>query len=126
MTASARNLRAVRKLTAETLNGRGIATDTVDAAQLIVSELVGNCVRADGEHVPVVVEVCVPPFGVAVNVHDPDSRHLPRRSSVALDDPEAESGRGLALLDLLAPAWHIQRSPIGKQIRCRLAWAVTG
>ncbi|MCM2429196.1 ATP-binding protein [Streptomyces sp. RKAG337] len=93
----------------------------MDAAQLVVSELVGNCVRAYGEHAPVVVEVYVPSFGVAVNVHDPDPRMLPRRSGVALDDPEAESGRGLPLLDLLAPAWHIQRSPIGKQIRCRLA-----
>jgi anti-sigma regulatory factor (Ser/Thr protein kinase) len=120
MTASATNLRAVRGLTAETLTGQGVAAGTVEAAQLVVSELVGNCVRAYGQYVPVVVEVYAPPFGVAVNVHDPDPRHLPRRRGVALDDPDAESGRGLGLLDLLAPTWHVRRSPIGKQIRCHL------
>lgn len=121
MLASPENLRAVRALAAEALAVQGIAPDAVEAAQLVLSELVGNAVRAYGPDVPLVVEVYATFAGVAVNVHDPDPRHLPRRRGVALDDPEAESGRGLALLDLLAPAWHIQRSPIGKQIRCRLA-----
>lgn len=120
MLASPENLRAVRALATATLAAHGVAGDTAEAARLVVSELVGNSVRACGSHVPLVVEVYAQPFGVAVNVHDPDPRHLPRRRGVALDDPEAESGRGLALLDLLTPSWHIRRSPIGKQVRCWL------
>ncbi|PSK58464.1 hypothetical protein B0E38_01489 [Streptomyces sp. 111WW2] len=39
-----------------------------------------------------------------MNVHDPDPELLTRRRPVALDDEkEAESGRGLGLVDLLAP-----------------------
>jgi anti-sigma regulatory factor (Ser/Thr protein kinase) len=120
MLASPENLRAVRALAAEALDVQHVAADAVEAAQLVLSELVGNAVRACGPHLPLVVEVYATFSGVAVNVHDPDPCHLPRRRGVALDDPEAESGRGLALLDLLAPAWHIQRSAIGKQVRCRL------
>lgn len=120
MNASGGNLRRTRALAAEVLAGYGIAGDAVEAAQLVVSELVGNSVRACGDHVPVVVELYVPTFGVAVNVHDPDPLALPRRRRIALDDPDAESGRGLGLLDLVAPGWRVTWSPIGKQIRCRV------
>jgi hypothetical protein len=64
--------------------------------------------------------VYVTSTGVAVNVHDPAPEQLPRRQEVALDSTEAESGRGLPLLDLLAPGWTVEHSPIGKQIRCHL------
>jgi anti-sigma regulatory factor (Ser/Thr protein kinase) len=120
ISASPQHLCRLRELTAKALTAAGIDADTVESAQLIVSELVGNAVRALGEFVPVVVEVGAVPSGVAVHVHDPDPRRLPRHRGIALDDPEAESGRGLPLLDLLAPDWRITRSPIGKQIRCRL------
>ncbi|MGP3635278.1 hypothetical protein ACTU45_18235 [Streptomyces sp. 24-1644] len=66
------------------------------------------------------MEVYAAAFGIAVNVHDPDPRAVPRRRGIALDDAEAEAGRGLALLDLLAPGWRMVRSSIGKQIRCRI------
>ncbi|MFD0290844.1 ATP-binding protein [Streptomyces sp. NPDC127061] len=118
--ASGPNLRSVRELTAKALAELGVQGDVADAAQLVVSELVGNAVRACGDHVPVVVEVYAAAFGVAVNVHDPDPRTVPRRRGIALDDVEAEAVRGLALLDLLAPGRHVVRSSIGKQIRCRV------
>jgi anti-sigma regulatory factor (Ser/Thr protein kinase) len=118
--ASAAALHAVRRLTAEVLRRRGITPDAADTAQLVVSELVGNSVRACGDHVPVVVEVYVTSFGVAVNVHDPDPGALPRPGGTALDSAVAEAGRGLGLLDLLAPGWHVRRSAIGKQVRCRV------
>jgi hypothetical protein len=95
---------------------------TAESAQLVVSEPAGNSVRAVGEHTPVVVEVCAT-TGVGVNVHDPDPGALPARGRTALDSAEAESGRGLHLLDLLAPGRHIGRSPIGKQVRCRVPYA---
>ncbi|MDJ0340790.1 ATP-binding protein [Streptomyces sp. H10-C2] len=74
---------------------------------------------------PLVVEVSVGPTVVVVGVHDPDPARLPRRRAVAMDDAEAESGRGLALVDLLTSGWRVARSPIGKQIRCRLALSPT-
>jgi hypothetical protein len=43
---------------------------------------------------------------------------LPVREGVRLDDPEAESGRGLPLVDLLAPGWRVTGTPVGKQMRC--------
>jgi hypothetical protein len=55
-------------------------------------------------------------------VHDPDARRLPRRRAVALDDERAECGRGLALLDLLAPGWRVRRTPLGKQLVCYLPY----
>ena len=59
-------------------------------------------------------------FGVAVNVHDPDPGALPRRRATPLDSAEAETGRGLGLVDLLAPGWSVRRSVIGKQVCCRV------
>ncbi|WP_267888241.1 hypothetical protein [Streptomyces sp. NRRL S-4] len=37
-----------------------------------------------------------------------------------LDDVTAEFGRGLPLMDLLAPGWDVTLTPVGKQIRCLL------
>ncbi|MDO0932017.1 ATP-binding protein [Streptomyces sp. DG2A-72] len=120
LSASADAFRLLRGLIVKVLADYGADTEAAETAQLVVSELVGNSVRACGDHVPLVVEVYVASFGIAVNVHDPDPRVLPRPRGIALHDPEAESGRGLGLLDLLAPGWHVCRSPIGKQIRCRV------
>ncbi|NGO10326.1 ATP-binding protein [Streptomyces sp. HC44] len=117
---SHQNLSAVRQLTSTELLAQGVESDTVDSAQLVLSELVGNSVRAYGDYVPLVVEVYVTSHGVAVNVHDPDPGTLPRRRATMLDSAEAETGRGLGLVDLLAPGWHVRRSAIGKQVRCRV------
>ncbi|GCB50001.1 Cys-tRNA(Pro) deacylase ybaK [Streptomyces sp. NL15-2K] len=97
---------------------QGIGDDAVDSAQLVLSELVGNSVRAYGDYVPLVVEVYVTGYGVAVNVHDPDPGTLPMRRATPLDCAEAEAGRGLGLVDLLAPGWQVRRSAIGKQVCC--------
>ncbi|MDV7222350.1 ATP-binding protein [Streptomyces prunicolor] len=118
--ASPQNLGAVRALARDELLGHGIAGDAVDSAQLVLSELIGNSVRACGPHVPLVVEVYVTSYGIAVNVHDPDPGVLPTRRATALDSAEAESGRGLGLVGLLAPGWQVRRSAIGKQVRCRV------
>lgn len=118
--ASSQNLCQVRQLTSTELLAQGVGVDAVDSAQLVLSELVGNSVRAYGDYVPLVVEVYVTSHGVAVNVHDPDASALPRRRATPLDSAEAETGRGLGLVDLLAPGWHVRRSAIGKQVRCRV------
>ncbi|MEV6986235.1 ATP-binding protein [Sphaerisporangium sp. NPDC051017] len=114
------NLRAVRKVTLEVLAAAGVNIETAESARLVASELIGNAVRACGHWVPVVVEVEQDTKGIWVKVHDPNPAHLPVRSGTAPDDPNAESGRGLWLLDALAPGWDVVLTPIGKQVRCLL------
>jgi anti-sigma regulatory factor (Ser/Thr protein kinase) len=120
LTASKSTLSAVRGLTATVLAAYGTDREAAATAQLVVSELVGNAVRACGTDVPLVVEVYRTAVGIAVGVHDPVPELLPQRTGAAMDNPEAESGRGLVLLDLFAPGWTVEHSPIGKQIRCHL------
>lgn len=118
MSASPRNLRTVRGLTEATLLGAGVAPDLVDSAQLVLSELYGNAVHACGDYVPLVAEVESAAAGVWVRLHDPDRQRFPRRRGVQLDDSSAEFGRGLPLMDLLAPGWDVTPTPVGKQICC--------
>jgi anti-sigma regulatory factor (Ser/Thr protein kinase) len=115
MSASASHLRFVRQLADATLAAAGVDPELTQDVQLVASELIGNSVRACGDLVPLVVEVDTDPRGVSVKVHDPDRRALPRRSGMP-SDCGAESGRGLPLVDLLAPGWRVSRTPIGKQI----------
>ncbi|KFG01467.1 hypothetical protein IQ62_07180 [Streptomyces scabiei] len=126
LTATPDHLRATRTLIAKTLADAGVGEDLVYSTQLVMSELCGNAVRACGDFVPLVAEVEVAPLGcgadagrgVRVRLHDPYRRTLPVRGGVRLDDPEAESGRGLPLVDLLAPGWRVAGTPVGKQVRC--------
>lgn len=116
--ASAHTTRAVRHLTAGVLQAHGADRESAGIAQLVLSELVGNAVRACGDDVPLVVEVYRNRDGITVAVHDPAPDLLPHRTAA---DDLAEAGRGLVLLDLLAPGWSVHCSPVGKQVRCQLA-----
>ncbi len=118
--ATAETLRAVRRLTRSVLVAYGADDDSAANAQLVLSELVGNAVNACGQHVPLVIEVYVTGRGIAVTVHDPVPELLPQRTGTDLDSDSAESGRGLALVDHLAPGWTLECSPLGKQIQCHL------
>lgn len=123
MNASADHLHRVRELAEKTLCEAGVGAGISDMVQLVASELIGNSVRACGDHVPLVVEVDAGQAGVWVKVHDPEPERLPVRRPVALDDADAESGRGLGLIDLLAPGWQVRLTPVGKQIVCSLPYA---
>ncbi|WP_070197597.1 hypothetical protein [Streptomyces oceani] len=70
-----------------------------------------------GDHVPLVVDVHTAPTGVWVKVHDPETLRMPRRVGVPTEDAESESGRGLPLIDHLAPGWHTTFTAVGKQVR---------
>lgn len=122
ISASQEHLRRVRELASQTLLQAGVGEDTAESAQLVASELVGNAVRACGDLVPLVVEVDTAELGVWVKVHDPDSGHLPCRCEVPMNDADAESGRGLGLVDVLAPGWDVIATPTGKQIRAQLPY----
>lgn len=121
LAASPATLKTVRRLLDTVLTDGGADGDLVGTAQLIVSELIGNAVRAAGDGVHLLVEAYPVADGVTVNVHDPLADQLPRRSGQTMDDTDAESGRGLLLLDLLAPGWTVEPSPVGKQIHCTVS-----
>ncbi|MER7898946.1 ATP-binding protein [Streptomyces sp. NPDC096046] len=120
ITASPDTFSEVRRLTATVPVAYGAEQEAADTAQWVVSELLGNAVRASGDHVPLIVEVYATGRGVAVSVHDPVGELLPIRRSVAMDSDDAESGRGLDLLDVLTSGWRVVPTPLGKQIHCHI------
>ncbi|MER7537228.1 ATP-binding protein [Streptomyces sp. NPDC097704] len=89
-----------------------------DDVRLCVSELLTNVIRHVGEGTPVTVRVVAKRGGrTRVAVTDPDPRVWPVLQHVA---HEAESGRGLALLDALAARWGVDQGPYGKTVWCEL------
>lgn len=114
------SLQRLRRLMRRTLAATGVVEDVAENVQLVASELVGNAVRACGDAVPLVVAMFTDQEGVWVTVHDPDGGNLPCRREITPDDDRAEGGRGLHLIDILAPDWQVVRTPVGKQVRCRL------
>ncbi|WP_314223598.1 ATP-binding protein [Streptomyces zaehneri] len=121
MTASREAFSAVRALTRAVATTYSADPGLADSAELVVSELMGNVLRANSENEPVllIAEVSAVPSGVEVIVHDAVPGQPDRRDG-ALDSAEAMSGRGLHLLDLLTDHWTVEPSPLGKRIRCRL------
>jgi len=118
MIANADTLSAVRRLVGTVPMEYGADSEAAETAELVVSELVGNAVRACGDGTVLVVEASATDTGIEVAVHDPRGDLLPTRRETVSDD--AECGRGLQLLDVLAPGWIIEPSPLGKQIRCHI------
>ncbi|MEW2078771.1 ATP-binding protein [Streptomyces sp. NPDC013433] len=120
LTASPETFSAVRALTRSVPMQYGGDPGLGETAELVVSELMGNAVRAStSEPAQLIVEVYATSPGIDVIVHDAVPGQ-PTRRDVALDSTEAMSGRGLHLLDLLTDHWTVEPSPLGKQIRCHV------
>ncbi|WP_189268685.1 ATP-binding protein [Streptomyces fuscichromogenes] len=127
LTASREAVSGVRALTREVPSMHGTNRGLAEAAELVVSELMGNAVRASNstEAVALVVEVYVAQPGIVVIVHDTVPQQ-PNRGETALDSSEAESGRGLGILDVLTDGWTVEPSTepsFAKQIRCLVSRA---
>ncbi|WP_189097600.1 ATP-binding protein [Streptomyces kronopolitis] len=120
MSASAQHLREMRAEVFKAVTGAGGGEDVADRARLVASELVGNAVRLCGPWTPVIVQVVHHDQHVLVQVHDPEPAALPARRPQAQDNADAEGGRGLWILDALAPAGRCTTPPVGKQITCTL------
>ncbi|MDG9709685.1 ATP-binding protein [Streptomyces sp. DH10] len=125
LTASREAVSGVRALTRRVRSMHG--TDLAESAELVVSELMGNAVRASDsrEAVPLVVEVHAAQPGIEVIVHDTVPGQ-PNRGEAALDSAEAESGRGLGILDALTDRWSVEPSTepsFTKMIRCLVSRA---
>ena len=125
LTASREAVSGVRALTRSMPASYGADASHAASAELVVSELVGNAVRASGPGVEVrlVVEVyaaLVGSPGIEVIVHDTVPGQ-PHRGEAALDSAEAESGRGLGILAALTDGWSVEPSTeprFEKMIRC--------
>lgn len=120
MSASAAHVSQMRERVFKEVSGAGIGEETADAARLVASELVANVVRLCGPWAPVVVQVAGLPDPVLVDVHDPEPAEVPLLREAPPDNGEFDSGRGLWILDALAPGWTMESTPVGKQIRCSL------
>jgi len=91
----------------------------LDAALLLTSELVTNAVRHEaGQGIQAVVLAIASSRGrLRVDVHD-TSRSLPAVAEVPAD---AETGRGLLLVETLSDEWGFYRTPAGKAVYFTLA-----
>ncbi|MFC7265018.1 ATP-binding protein [Streptomyces lutosisoli] len=92
--------------------------EVIDAAQLCVSELVSNVITHVGEGTPTTLAVSMSGTHVRIEVHDPDPRALPTLLGAT---PDAESGRGVALVDAIADRWGVQLYADRKVTWCELA-----
>ncbi|MFN8074940.1 MAG: ATP-binding protein [Kineosporiaceae bacterium] len=95
------------------------ASNVVDVALLLVSELVTNAVRHGRP--PIRVEMdCEGEHSIAVRVHD-GGASLPAVIDLTTDvDPSAEGGRGLAIVQALSDSWGVTGVDGGKAVWFRL------
>ncbi|KUL33365.1 ATP-binding protein [Actinoplanes awajinensis] len=104
---------AARRAVVAVLSGWGLSDqDWLDAAAVVVSELVTNAVRYGGGCVALHVEA--QDGRVVVSVAD-GSPVRPRRR-----DPDDVGGRGIALIEALADSWTVRHHEGGKQVRVAL------
>jgi serine/threonine-protein kinase RsbW len=96
------------------LHGRGVAAAVLEAAQLVVSELVTNSVRHSGasaeEALTLRVALSLPARILRVEVEDPG-----RDGAVAPKPPDLDGGGGLglSLIQALSELWGVERVATG-------------
>ncbi|MET9058493.1 ATP-binding protein [Streptomyces antibioticus] len=103
-----RHVSTARQNVREALAGWGIADELTDDVVLSAGELVANAVtHGRVSHAQVRVTLTLQGPYLFLEVHDPDRDRLPELRAC---DPDAESGRGLALVGRLAHGWgHAQQ-----------------
>lgn len=107
--ADLRSAGGARRFVAATLRGWG-CSDLVDSVSLLVSELVTNAVVHAHSEVELVVHL--QRDRVRVEVIDAADEVVHRRDASS----EAQSGRGMALIEALATSWGIDTLLAGKSI----------
>jgi anti-sigma regulatory factor (Ser/Thr protein kinase) len=92
--------------------------NVADDAQLCVSELASNVIRHVGIGTPATLAVSMEGTHLRLEVHDPDTRALPTLTEANFD---AETGRGMALIDAIAVRWGVHLHSDRKVTWCELA-----
>lgn len=120
-----RGARLARRLALHQLDRWGIphGTDASDAAALVVAELAANAVthgRVPGRDFELTLthtlgDLCIEVSDTRGERRPPQPGHLPA------PEPEADSGRGLLIVEALANRWEVrERVPVGKTICAEL------
>lgn len=107
--AEARNVREARRFVERALAEWDL-TDLTDLATLLTSELVTNAILH--AHSAVELSLTLDADRVRVEVRDDGDGEPARRELVV----EATSGRGLALVDMLATDWGVVGHGLGKSV----------
>ncbi|MGW9132625.1 ATP-binding protein [Streptomyces sp. NPDC055681] len=92
--------------------------DVIAAAEICVSELVANAIRHIGAGTPCTLLVEMRDTYLRIGLRDPDTRALPTLLSVG---PDAERGRGMALMDAVSERWGVILGADSKLVWCDLA-----
>lgn len=111
-------VRQARAFTREVLAGHPV----VDTAELVVSELASNAVQhsLSGEYCgPFIVAVDAGAASVRVSVVDLGAETSPPVRP-AMPGPDAERGRGLALVALLSKEWGADELSVGRRVWAEL------
>lgn len=103
--------REARRFVADTLSRWG-DDSLVEAAALLVSELVTNAVVHARSDVDVVVDRSGGRAVLRVEVHDGSAQ----RPMPGVFDLEALSGRGLALIEAMSTRWGVEAHSAGKRV----------
>lgn len=96
--------------------------DLVEAAQICTTELASNVIKHVGAGTPVTLAVSMSGTYLRIELHDPDTRALPTLLSAQCD---AESGRGITLVDGLTDRWGVILRADSKVVWCELATDLT-
>jgi anti-sigma regulatory factor (Ser/Thr protein kinase) len=103
------SVRAARRFAVDVVVGT--PAQTVEAVELMVSELATNCIKHEGASFQ--VDVACTSGEILVEVTDGGSG-MPRMRSAGPDEP---SGRGLQIVDMLSDRWGVHRDiPSGKTV----------
>jgi len=94
--------RLAREFVTTTLEGWG-CDGVGDVVRLLTSEVVTNAMRHAGSDIDVVMSATAESVRVEVHDHSPE---VPRLVAAA---PDAETGRGLTLVQALTTGWGVER-----------------
>lgn len=97
--------------------------DLIETAQICVTELVSNVIKHVGAGVPAKLAVSMSGTYLRIELHDPDRRALPTLLNAGC---EAETGRGVALVDAVTDRWGAILRADSKVVWCELATDLTG
>ncbi|MFK4149465.1 ATP-binding protein [Streptomyces sp. NPDC004065] len=114
--ARAEEVAALRRDVRLRLAGWGLP-ELSDIAQLCVSELVANVIKHVGSGTPAALAVSMRGMRLRIEVRDPDARALPTLTEAGAD---AESGRGMALIEALAERWGVELAADHKVTWCEI------